>query len=39
MHVSWCLNSVDVQPLLKFLAMRLVATAIIYQKIASLFLI
>jgi len=33
------LNSVDVFPLLKFLAMRLVATASIYQRIPSLFLV
>jgi len=31
------LNSVDVFSLLKFLAMRLVATASTYQKIPSLF--
>jgi len=33
------LNSADVSPLLKFLAIYLVATAIIYQNIPSLFLI
>jgi len=33
------INSVDVSPLVKFLALRLVAIASIYQKIASLFLI
>jgi len=33
------LDSVDVSPLLKFLAMRLVATASIDKKIPSLFLI
>jgi len=32
-------NSVDVFPQLKFMAMRLVATASIYQKIPNLFLI